>query len=89
MGLKLSELGQMNQAERDAALSGLVQAAKAAPNGQLKRLASGIQEFEQRYEMTSSEMLDACRLGTQKDTADTAKWQILLTVRDRVQARAK
>lgn len=83
MTLKLSELAKMPKPQRDAALADLVRAAKAPRNGQGKVLSERIRAFEVQYEMTSEEMLERLAAGDLHDTADIARWAMLLYARDR------
>jgi hypothetical protein len=73
----------MPPGERERALDDLVHKAKGKPNGQLKSLDAEIRGFEIRYEMSSDEMRAAFGRGEVRDTADVAKWLILLRARDR------
>jgi hypothetical protein len=81
-GIRLSDLSKMPQGERERALGALVERAKGKPNGQIKALDAEIGEFEIRYQMTSDKMRAAFAKGEIRDTADIAKWLILLQVRD-------
>lgn len=83
MTLKLSELAKMPKPQRDAALADLVRAAKAPRNGEAKILDERIRAFEVQYEMTSEQMLERLAAGDLHDTADIAKWTMLLYARDR------
>ena len=84
MTLKLAELSQMPESARNRALTDLVRSATRVPNGQLAKLDAEIHQLEVRYGMTSDAMLSAFRDGTLKDTADLARWHVLLQVRARV-----
>lgn len=70
-------------------MSKLVKSAKAAPNGQMNALDAEIRDYEIRYAMTSEKMLSEFKAGVVKDTADIAKWLILVQVRERVRGRQR
>jgi hypothetical protein len=83
MAVRLSELSRMSDPERERTLDDLVRRAKGKPNGQLKMLDAEIRSFEIRYEMSSVEMRAKFGRGEVADTADIARWLILLRARDR------
>jgi hypothetical protein len=85
--MKLAELSKMTESQRNSALEDLVRAAQAPPNGQLSALEAEIRDFEIRYEMTSDEMRAGFRAGNVRDTADIAKWLMLVQVRDRARGQ--
>lgn len=70
--LSLAKLASMPTAERATALRRLT---SSTPNG--VRLTAEIHELERRYEMTSATMRARVR-GGKLDTADTARWLVLL-----------
>lgn len=69
MSYRLSELAEMGPMQLDAALRSLT----SKPNGGKRYVEAEIRALEQRYEMTSAAMLES---GL--DTADTARWRVLL-----------
>jgi hypothetical protein len=74
--LWLSKLAAMTGEERARALRSLT----AVPNG--ASVESQICDLEKRYEMTSATMLERVQRG-ELDTADTARWIVLLNARGR------
>ncbi len=70
--LALADFAEMAPEERRAAL---VELTTGRPNG--VRVAAEIRQLEQRYEMTSEQMRAKVRTG-KLDTADTARWLVLL-----------
>ncbi len=79
-----ASLSKMNKAAKGRALDKLVRAAQSGkPNGGLSSVEAEIRAFETRYEMTSDEMRKRFRDGTLNDTADVARWLLLLSARDR------
>jgi hypothetical protein len=66
---RLSELAAMGPVQRNAALRSLT----SKPNGGRQFVESEIRALEQRYEMSSAAML-----ASGIDTADTARWRVLL-----------
>lgn len=83
MSLKLSELAEMDEQQREAALADLVREATAAPNGHQTNLDRRLRAFEMRYEMSSDDMVAGFKAGTVRDTADIAEWLMLVRARDR------
>ena len=71
--LSLSQLASMPAEERARALSSLT----SAPNGGIATVEAEIRALEQRYEIPSSVMRERVRRG-ELDTADTARWLVLL-----------
>ncbi len=69
--LRLSDYAKMGPEEQRRALHDLM----AKPNG--ARLEAQVRELEQRYEMTSETMRARAQRG-EIDTADTARWLVLL-----------
>jgi hypothetical protein len=82
--IRLSELFRMRPEERERTVGALAERAKGKPNGQVRVLDAEIGEFEIRYQMSSVDMRGAFARGEVTDTADIAKWLILLRARDRV-----
>ena len=70
MSLRLSDLTAMQPAQRAEALRQLT----STPNG--IAVDAEIRALEQKYEMTSETMRARVREGL--DTADTARWLVLL-----------
>ncbi|HEX5724436.1 MAG TPA: hypothetical protein VFX98_03170 [Longimicrobiaceae bacterium] len=85
LSIRLNDLADMDETEREEALSSLVEAAKT--NGAAGRavLNARIRRFEERYEISSDEMLRRLASGEMKETAEIAKWLFLLNAtRERV-----
>jgi hypothetical protein len=81
----VAHLTKMEQPYKDGALDDLVRRARTGkPNGPVSALDAQVREFEARYEMSSDEMLARFCRGEQKDTADIARWMVLLSARRRV-----
>jgi hypothetical protein len=81
--VRTSELRQMSEEERSSALSGLVQEALASPNGEAKQmLEAQITEFERRYEVSSSRMMEELSAGKRQETAEIASWLMLIRLRE-------
>ena len=68
--------------ERVKILGEFVRSALAPRNGQASVLEARIREYEVRFEMTSAELHQGLRDGTQRETAEIAKWLFLLDARD-------
>lgn len=75
--LRLSELAKMNKTARGAALRTMLASANGVPAHVQEEIAS----YEKRYCMSSSTMLAKMNRGEIADTADTARWCVLLRSR--------
>lgn len=80
--VKLAALGQMTDAEQATVLTEMVSSARGKRNGQALILNSQVREFEQRYEMASTEMMTRLKAGTMEETQEIARWLFLLNARD-------
>jgi len=85
--LRLSEYRAMNATERDSAVAWLIAATRSAPNGEDRELAAQIQAYEQRYEMTSDEMIASINNGSLRENDEVCDWLILLKLRSHIEAR--
>lgn len=91
--VRLSELRDLPPEEREEVLSGLIEEARAnssgagaTANGYLSELNEQIEEFERRYEISSERLLEELYEGTRTETADIARWLMLLRLRERREA---
>ena len=80
--VKLADLANMPTQDSDRVLGDLVKSAKARRNGQRAILEARIREFEIRYEMTSDTLHERLRNGTFQETAEIARWLMLLAARE-------
>lgn len=78
---RLSDFANMTPAERAGALEALVSAARSADDAGSHVHAARIRGFEERYEMSSDEMLDRLASGAMEETAEIAQWLFLLSAR--------
>jgi hypothetical protein len=69
----------MTPQQRDAVLARLMEEARAPSNGFPEAVAR-IRAFEDRYEMTSAELVVRLSDGRQKETAEVAQWLFWLSV---------
>ena len=53
-------------------------------NGELLKIDATIRDYETRYEMSSTVMLQRMQQSKLEDTADICRWQMLVEMRDRV-----
>jgi len=83
LSVRLADLDGMTTQERDQLLGQLVNEATGPANGQLALVASRVRAFEQRYEMSSEQLLDHLRRGEQTETAEIAEWLFWLQVQRR------
>lgn len=81
MKIKLSDLAQMSQDEKDAALSALTDAAKApTTEQQISDYKAKIAVYEQKYELTSDEMRSKLSRGEIDETLEICHWLMDLTI---------
>jgi hypothetical protein len=83
LSIRLADLDGMTTEERDQLLGQLVNEATGPANGQLALVASRVRALEQRYEMSSEELLGRLRSGEQRETAEIAEWLFWLQVQRR------
>jgi hypothetical protein len=81
----LSDLRDMDEAQREQQLSALVSASQQQSDATgAAVLQARIDKYERRYEMSSEEMLDQVAKDELKETAEISKWLFLLSARDHV-----
>ena len=83
--VRLSELRDLPPEEKERALNGLIEEARASEataNGYLSELGEQIEEFERRYELSSERLLEELYKGTRTETAEIARWLMLLRLRE-------
>lgn len=85
-GVRLSDLSSMNERERERQLAVLFQAVVSPLPEQAEQQRNVIQEritlYENRYKMTSEEMMSSLSQKKIQQTSDFATWIFLLKVRD-------
>jgi len=83
--VRTADLALMTEPERQAALGEMMRAVKAPVNGYASILAARLREFERRYEISSRQLIEQLKAGTRNETADIARWLMLLQVQRRLQ----
>jgi len=84
MKQSIHALASMGAREKQSAIDELISAAQnGQTNGSAAALDRRIAAYETRYEMTSDEMRARFRDQKIPDTADIARWFVLLSARDR------
>lgn len=71
-------LSRSSASQKREELNGLVANARSANGSTSAYLKSKVRAFEERYEMTSAELLHALETGYQKETSEIAEWLFLL-----------
>ena len=79
--IKLADLGQMSKDDQAKVLTDLTDSAKQNRNGQTAVMDARIRRFEQRYEMTSAELLKRLEGGEVAETAEISQWLFWLGAR--------
>ncbi len=79
--IKASDLAAMSESERAIVLDELCAAANRPLNGQAAVMDARIREYEQRYEMSSRELLERLAAGVVHETADISRWLFWLDTR--------
>ncbi len=82
--IRLSELRDLPPEKKEKVLSGLIEEARMPANGYLSELNEQIEEFERRYELSSEHLLEELYEGTRTETAEIARWLMLLRLRERL-----
>lgn len=80
--VRVADLETMKPAERDELLNQLVAESTGPANGHFALAEARVRAFEQRYEMTSAELVEQLGAGTQRETAEVAEWLFWLSVLD-------
>lgn len=78
--VRISELSNMDTAQRTRALESLVQATRSGRMNS-SALDARIRKLEQRYEISSADLRKQLRDGRIKETAEIAEWLFLLDAR--------
>jgi hypothetical protein len=81
--MRIVGLSKRSAEERARLSEELGKKATAPRNGQAVDIDARLRAFEVRYEMTSTEMRVRFSRGEVRDTADVARWLMLLRARDR------
>lgn len=76
-----SEFGKMDENERAEAVRRLARGAFESRNGQSAEIDAQIDEYERRYELDSSEMLEQLAAGKITETDEISDWLWLLNFR--------
>jgi hypothetical protein len=81
--IRLSDLRAMSDEERKATLARVSAEANAPMNGQVAMIETKIRAYEERYEMSSDELIERLKSNEQRETAEIADWLFWLSVRAR------
>ena len=74
----------------ETARRSVVEAVRAAPNGEVADLDRTIAAYEKKFAMTSAEAVTAIERGELRPTRDIEGWMVAVRVRDHlVKARAR
>ncbi len=79
--VRTADLASMREGERSLVLEELCAAAQRPQNGQAAVMDARIREFEQRYEMSSRDLLERLVTGAVKETAEISRWLFWLEAR--------
>ncbi|CAN5659551.1 hypothetical protein BH23GEM5_BH23GEM5_05370 [soil metagenome] len=78
--VRLSDLSNMDTGQRARVLDALVKATREGA-ADYSVLNARIRKLEMRYEMSSGEMRKRVQKGSMKETAEIARWLLLLEAR--------
>jgi hypothetical protein len=84
--LSMKQLRCAGKAKRRALLEAVVEAACSAPNDELRTFELEISQYERRYEVPSARLVAELDQGSMKETAEVARWLMLLKLRERLTA---
>ncbi|HUY34787.1 MAG TPA: hypothetical protein VMV69_18725 [Pirellulales bacterium] len=82
--LRLADIANLPEQEQEQRIKALSDRRLEPLNGDSEDLTRQISTFETRYEMSSDTMLNLCREGKIRETADVGTWMMLLVLRDRL-----
>ena len=87
--VRLSTLRSLSEHERDAVINDLMQAALAAPNGEIEEVSQQITVFEERLGVRAATLHSDLDQGLCQETWDICQLLMLINLRDQLlQARA-
>jgi hypothetical protein len=72
--VSLSDLHNMSREDRERELNEIITRAQAPRNGQRAIIAAKIRAFENRYDMTTAELVERLEGGQLRETADFSRW---------------
>jgi hypothetical protein len=81
--VRSADLRSMTPEERYEELEKIVNGAQLPLNGRGRVIAAKIRTFEQRYEITSAQLLAALKNGSCKETAEISLWLFWLDAKAR------
>ena len=84
--VKFSEIREASPGMREAALAGIIAEARVPANGSVKALNAEIAEYEEKYGLDSSQLLEELSSGEREETEDILSWLMLLRLRERVES---
>jgi hypothetical protein len=79
--MKLRALAALPPSQKRAAVASIVSASMGPANGQMASVDARLAVFEEKYGMTTKQMLVAFKSGRLEDTADIAQWIVFSKVR--------
>lgn len=87
--IRLADLQVLGADERAQILTRLAERAAQPANGRLDGAVAAIRRFEAQYEMSSAQLSMKLHRGEIRETAEIAKWLFFISVRDRVERKAR
>ena len=84
--VKFSEIREASPAMREAALAGIVAQAKVPANGGFEDISSQIIEYESKYDLDSTQLLEELSSGVRQETEEILSWLMLIRLRDRLES---
>jgi len=82
--LRLTAFSEMGPAERDRALTDLMEATRTVPNGEIVELDARIHGYEIRHGIKSAALLSGLAAGSIAETHEICVWLADLKLRDRL-----
>ncbi len=76
--VRLRDLDALSSTERADVFRRVVADATSRPNGQLAAASARIRWFEQRYEVSSVQLIERLKAGTMRETEEIAEWLFFL-----------
>ena len=84
--VKFSEIREAAPSMREFALAGIIAEARVPANGSVNALNAEIAEYEEKYGLDSSQLLEELSSGEREETEEILSWLMLIRLRDRVES---
>jgi hypothetical protein len=84
--VKFSEIREASPGMKRAALAGIIAEARTPANGSVESLNAEIAGYEERFALSSEELLEELYSGEREESEEILSWLMLIRLRDRVES---